>query len=677
MPVDPPRSASGWGRIPRLTFGGDYNPEQWDPQVWKEDVRLMQEAGVNLVTLGVFAWSWIEPEQDRFDFSGMDQVVELLHSGGIRIDLATPSASPPPWFSENFPEALPMDQYGRRLRHGSRQAFCASSGAYRERTAMVVEQLAQRYAHHPAVVMWHVGNEFGGYNIHCYCPSSAAAFRSWLMHRHGSLEDLNQAWGTSFWSQRYSAWSQVYPPGSTPGRVNPAQQLDFYRFSSDAQLECYRAERDLISRYAPQTPVTTNFMAGTFKWVDYFRWAPEVDLVSNDHYLVAADPDNHIGLALSADLSRGLAAGRPWLLMEHSTSAVQWQPRNVAKRPGELLRNSLAHVARGSDGACFFQWRQSDSGVEKWHSAMLPHGGTATRNWREVKQLGAVLNAAAEVAGSTVEREVALLWDYESFWALEMDARPSVDMRYASEVSAWHRALWKQGVTCDIVSANMTAADLSSYRLVLVPSLYLMRQSTADALTAYTQAGGHVVVGPFSGVVDAQDRVLPGSYPGMLRDLLGLRIDEFLPLAENAAVALDDGSVGHFWTERVEARGATVEVTFTNGPAAGGPAVLHHRVGRGLVRYAATRFEAAALDGLLTRALDEAGCAPCVPGAGEGVEAVRRLNGERSWLFVLNHTDRPARIDCHGVDLLSGGEADGSFSLAPGGAAVIREQSAG
>ncbi|MGV9271132.1 beta-galactosidase [Kitasatospora sp. NPDC003701] len=666
--------------MPRLAFGGDYNPDQWDRDVWREDVRLMRRAGVNLVSLGIFSWSWIEPDQDRFDFSGLDEVIALLHEGGVSVDLATPSASPPPWFSEAYPDALFVDHLGRRLGHGSRQGFCPSSPAYRRRTAVVAARLARRYGEHPAVVMWHVGNELGGYNAHCHCPTTAEAFRTWLRARHGDLDGLNRAWGTAFWSQRYSAWSQVRVPGSAPGRLNPAQQLDHYRFASDELLACYRWERDIIRRRSPGRPVTTNFMAGTFKWVDYCRWGPEVDLVTNDHYLTAADPEAHTGLAFSADLSRGIAGGRPWLLMEHSTSAVQWQPRNTAKRPGEMLRNSLAHIARGSDGACFFQWRQSDSGVEKWHSAMLPHGGESTRIWQEVVQLGAALGRIGEVAGSTVAGEVALLWDYENYWALEMGGRPSVDLGYAAEAEAWHREVWRQGVVCDVVPATASTDVLSRYRLLLLPAHYLATPETVRALTAYVHAGGHLVVGPFSGLVDRDDRLHPGPYPGALRELLGLTVDEFLPLRENTTVTLDNGLTGRVWAEAVHpadpvgAVRTAVDARFADGPAAGGPALLSRRAGTGLVRYAATRFEGASLRALLAGALDGAGVGSTAPGAGDGVEVVRRRAQDgRSWLFVLNHTEDAAEVVCGGVELLSDTAVAGRLTVGPGGVAVVRE----
>jgi beta-galactosidase len=343
---------------PALAFGGDYNPEQWSEETWAEDVRLMREAGVNLVSVGIFSWSLLEPSEGVYEFGWLDRVLELLHANGVRVDLANATASPPPWFSHKYPQSLPVTADGVRHSYGSRQAFAASSPAYRRAAAALTERIAGRYREHPAVVMWHVHNEYGCHNQPDYSDGAAAGFRSWLERRYGSLDGLNSAWGTAFWSQRYSAWQEIMPPRTSGTWVNPTQQLDFARYSSYELLECYKAEAAIIRSHSPH-PVTTNFMGfsmGLHRPVDYWRWAEQMDVVANDHYLAAEDPRNFQQLAATADLTRGWAKGRPWLLMEHSTSAVNWQPRNIAKAPGEMLRDSLQHVARGSTG------RSSSSG---------------------------------------------------------------------------------------------------------------------------------------------------------------------------------------------------------------------------------------------------------------------------------------------------------------------------
>lgn len=410
-----------------IRYGGDYNPEQWPEEIWQEDVRLMREAGVNLVSLGVFNWGLIEPAPGEYDFTGLDRVVELLHDGGIGIDMGTPTASPPSWLRRERPEIRLVDGDGRTLAGGSRHGVCPSSDAYRDACASIVEQLAARYGSHPAVELWHIHNEYGWANVQCYCPASAAAFRRWLAAEYGDVDRLNEAWGTAFWGIVYRSFEQIEAPSAAPPGVNPALQLDWKRFSNDEHIACYRLQRDIIARHS-QAPATTNFMIPNCEDMDYWRWSQEVDVVANNHYLIAERPENHIELSMSADLSRAVAGG-PWMVMEHSTSAVNWQPRNLAKAPGEMRRNSLAHLARGADGIMFFQWRASRAGAEKFHSAMLPHGGTDTRVWRDVVGLGSDLRRLAAVAGSDVEADVAILWDWESWWALELEWRPSVELR--------------------------------------------------------------------------------------------------------------------------------------------------------------------------------------------------------------------------------------------------------
>ncbi|AXH91391.1 beta-galactosidase [Micromonospora aurantiaca] len=655
-----------------IWYGADYNPEQWPEQTWAEDVELMRRAGVNLVSVGIFSWALLEPAPGRYVFDWLDRAIDLLHDGGISVDLATATASPPPWLAHRHPETLPRRADGTVLWPGGRQAYCPSSPVFRDHSLALVEAVARRYARHPAVVLWHVSNELGCHNVHCYCDVSAEAFRGWLRERYGDLDSLNAAWGTAFWSQRYHDWAEINPPRTAPTFANPTQQLDFLRFSSDEQRAQLRAERELLNRLVRQ-PVTTNFMIGTgIKYLDYHSWASDVDVVSNDHYLTAADPQPQVNLALAADHTRGVAGGAPWLLMEHSTSAVNWQPRNVAKTPGQMRRNSLAHVARGADGVLFFQWRASRAGAEKFHSALVPHAGPDTKVFREVCRLGADLRALAEVRGSRVDADVAILFDYEAWWGAELDSHPSVDVTYTDRLSALHAALWRAGVTADVVHPS---ADLSRYRLVVVPTLYLVRDADADALRRFVETGGTAVVTYFSGIVDEHDHIRLGGYPGAFRDLLGVRVEEFFPLREGETVRLDDGARADVWTEWLHAEGAEVLAAYTDGPLPDVPALTRHTVGAGAAWYVGTRLDDEATDRLVARLLAETGVRPPVS-APAGVEVVRRRSADRSWLFVVNHTTEPARLAVSGVELLGGARCDGELEVPAGEVAVVREEPA-
>ncbi len=660
-----------------LGYGCDYNPEQWAPEVWGEDVRLMRDAGVTFVTIGVFSWARIEPTPGARDFAWLDEVMDLLHEHGIAVDLATATASPPAWLATAHPEMLPVDASGHRLTYGSRQTWCPSSPVYRDHALALVEEMAARYAAHPALVMWHVSNELGCHNAHCYCAVSAEAFRSWLGRRYGDLDALNAAWGTAFWSQHYGSWAEVRPPGLSTATPNPTQLIDFRRFSSDELLDQHRAERDVLRRLSPGVPVTTNFMVTDhIDGLDYWRWAPEQDVISNDHYLDGRLDHPEVELALCADWTRGLAGGQPWVLMEHSTSAVNWQARNFAKVPGQMRRNTLQHVARGADSAGFFQWRAALAGAEKYHSAMLPHAGTDSRVWREVVELGETLSRLGEVAGSVTSAEVAFLLDYESRWAVERESLPLSGMSYLDRAHAIYGALWDAGVTVDVRHPSM---DLTAYRLVVVPMLHLVSDADAERLAAYVEQGGHVLVTYFSGVVDEHDHVRPGGYPGAFRELLGVRVEEFCPLPEDQHVTLTAWESGGWpdggadtWVEDLELRGAEAVLRYGDGPLPGKAALTRHDFGAGVAWYLATRTDADATAAVVSRVLADA----AVHGSGlaPGVELVRRVGEDHTYAFVLNHTQETAVVPLSGQDLISGATGDGRFVLGPGGVACIRER---
>ena len=649
-----------------FTYGADYNPEQWTPEVWADDVRLMREAGVNLVAVNIFGWAQLEPARDEFDFTSLDAILELLHANGIAVNLGTGTSSPPPWLSAGNPESLPMMADGTRRYFGGRQAFCPNSPDYRERALVLVDKVARRYGTHPAVKLWHVSNEIGCHNAHCYCDESAAAFRTWLRAKYADIDTLNAAWGTAFWSQRYSSWEHIGTPRLTVSTSNPSQSLDFMRFSSDALLDLYRAEEAVLREHSGK-PVTTNFMVTAhIRNQDYWSWAPHMDLIANDHYL-----DNRLEqpaeeLAFSADLTRGLAGGDSWLLMETATSAVNWQPRNVAKAPRELLRNALTHVARGADGISFFQWRASLQGSEKFHSAMVPHTGTDTKIWREAVELGGILASLSEVAGSRVVADIAMVFDWQAWWATDLDSHPSASVEYLVEAHRVHRALLAAGHTVDFVAPG---AALDDYAVVVVPCLYSVSDEAASVIENFVVAGGHAVVTFFSGIVDGDDRVRTGGYPGAFRDLLGIHTEEFYPV--DAPLTLSDGSTATLWAEWVHADTAEAIATFANGPTAGVPAIMRNSFGKGAAWYLATALDDDPLTALLARIVGEGGVHPAATVA-SGVEVVRRRGESDTYLFVINHTDAAYETATHGAELIGGSRVDGTLVVPAHEVAIVR-----
>jgi beta-galactosidase len=649
---------------PRLEYGADYNPEQWPREVWDEDVEAMRTAGVTIVSLGIFSWARLEPADGEYDFGWLDDAMDLLHANGILVDLATATASPPPWLTTAYPEILPVDREGRTLWPGGRQHWRPTSPVFRRYALRLVRELATRYAAHPALAAWHVNNELGCHNVYDHSSDAASAFRDWLRSRYGTLDALNEAWGTAFWSQRYGEWDEILPPRLAATHPNPSQQLDFKRFSSAVLKDYLIAERDILRAVTPEVPVTTNFMVmGETKAMDYADWAAEVDFVANDHYRQPG-PRSRDELSFSANLTGNLAGGRPWFLMEHSTSAVNWQPVNLAKRPGELERDSLTHVAHGADAVCFFQWRQSRAGAEKFHSAMVPHAGTDSDLFRTVSALGARLRELAFVAGAPRTRaRAAIVFDWTSWWAGEQDSHPTDRLRYRREALDWYTAFLDAGVRVDVVPLS---APIEDYDVVVAPILYVVPAGLGKRLSAYVENGGHLVTTYFSGIVDENDHVWLGGYPGAFRDLLGIRIEEFAPLLDDERVRLDNGTTGTLWTDRIDVTGPGTEVlaSYASGDAAGRPAITRRGVGAGSATYVSTRLGPDGLAPVLGDLLARAGVESELP-AGLRGRVELAIRGDVR--FLMNRTDEEINLTAFGP---GAGPGPGPGTLAAGAVAV-------
>ena len=654
--------------LPGLLYGGDYNPEQWPEEVWPEDVRLMQAAGVNCVSLAIFSWAKLEPRPGEYDFGWLDRVLDLLHTHGIQVLLATATASPPPWLSKQYPESLPVDRNGLRYKPGSRQHYCPNSEDYRRAASALAGKMAKRYGKHPAVLMWHVNNEYACHVYECYCDRCRDAFRDWLQRRYATLDALNHAWGTQFWSQGYGAWDEIELPCRTLTFINPGQMLDYRRFMNASILRLFTNEIDAIRAAGAAQPRFTNMVFG-LKWLDQFEWAQHADYMALDVYPDPSQGDRAWrSAALAYDVMRSAKGNKPFLLIEQATTQVNWRPVNQLKPPGMMRVLSYQAVARGADSVMFFQWRASKAGAEKFHSAMVPHGGfEGSRVFGEVSQLGQELKRLGKVAGTRVQAQVGLLFSFENVWALEIDSKPA-QIDAVEAILPWHGALAEQHIPVDIVHPD---ADLSSYKVVVAPLLYQLSRAQADNLRRFVEQGGTLVFSYFSGIADEHDHIWLGGYPGLLKDVLGLEVEEWQPLLPGETVTLEDhqGRQAHgtHWAEVVRVSTAEVLARLTGGWMKGWPAVCRNRFGKGQAYYMTTRPEPEYLNNLLREVCAERGVHPLVE-APFGVEAMMRSGDEASYLFVINHTDRPACVRLRaggGSDVLTGEGCDGDLHLDP------------
>ena len=568
-----------------IAFGGDYNPDQWSEETWDDDVRLMKKAGVNTVALAIFSWDRIQPQENRWDFGWLDRIIDKLGKAGIATDLASATVTAPLWLYEKHPEVLPCDKFGHPVNAGSRQSWSPTSPVFKEYALTLCRKLAERYGANPYVTAWHMGNEYGWNNRNDYSDNALNAFRLWCERKYGTIGALNQAWGTTFWGQEMNSFDEVLIPRfmGADSMVNPGQKLDFERFGNDMLLDFYKAERDAIAEICPDKPFTTNFMVSTDQCcMDYADWANEVNFVSNDHYFHEGGEMHLDELACSDALMDSFALGKPWYVMEHSTSAVQWKPLNMRKRKGETVRDSLAHVAMGADAINFFQWRASAFGAESFHSAMVPHAGEDTKLFRQVCELGETLRTLADagVQGSELERsDTAILFSAESEWATRSQTLPSMKLNHWHDVRDWYRAFLNAGSRADIVPLKY---DWSDYKTVVLPTVLMLSAVDTRRLADFAAAGGRVVVGYATGLIDENFHTWLGGYPGagngLLRDMLGIRGEEFnilgsgvegepeaIRLGAGGEVALEDaaalnGATTRLWQNDVTVTGDRTQV---------------------------------------------------------------------------------------------------------------------
>jgi beta-galactosidase len=692
-------------KLPRMIHGGDYNPDQWPEDIWPEDMRLMKLAHCNTMSVGIFSWVRLEPAEGQFDFGWLDRIMDLLAENNAYAVLATPTGARPAWMSQKYPEVLRVGPDRVRNLHGKRHNHCWTSPVYREKTTIINTQLAERYGQHPALLLWHVSNEYGG---ECHCDLCQAEFRQWLQTRYGTLDALNQAWWTAFWSHTYTDWSQIESPSPIGENLVHGQNLDWKRFTTDRSVDFLRHEMAPLRAITPDVPVTTNFM-GTYPGLNYWRLAPELDVISWDSYplwhqgievtgwdahgpvatpLAGGDAALAVSVSFKHDINRSLKGGKPFMLMESTPSMTNWMPTAKLKRPGMHALSSLQAVAHGSDTVQYFQWRKSRGSSEKFHGAVVDHTGHEnTRVFRDVAELGQMLAKLDDVVGTAVPAEVALIYDWENKWALDDAQGPmNGDKGYLETCLRHYRPFWEMGIPVDVIDMEQ---PLERYKLVIAPMLYMVRPGVAERIDAFVRAGGTFVATYWSGIVDESDLCFLGGFPGPLRPILGIweeEIDALPPADSNTVVPVSGNPLGlsGSFTARelcalVHAENAQVLAAYQDDFYVGRPAITVNTLGAGQAYYLAFRSSDVQAE-FYGKLAEQIGLRRVLNSdLPDGVTAQVRTNGSQDFVFVMNFADQAQSVRLDGrayTDKLTGVACGDVLQLPAYGIAVL-ERSAG
>ncbi len=641
----------------KIAYGGDYNPEQWPEETWEEDMRLLKLAHIDTLTLNVFSWAALQPSEEEYCFEKLDKIMELAKKHHMKVCLATSTSAHPAWMARKYPEVLRTDFTGIKRKFGARHNSCPNSLVYRKYSVQLAEKLAERYKDYDNLMAWHISNEYGG---ECYCDNCEKAFRVWLKKRYKTLDELNRVWNTAFWGHTFYDWEEIVLPDKRTEHRDEEQtaaqtiSIDYRRFNSESIMECFCLEYEAVKKYTPDIPVTTNLM-GSYKPLDYQKWGKCMDFVSWDNY--PSNEDSFSKTALNHDLMRGVGGGKPFILMEQTPSQQNWQAFNALKRPGVMRLWSYQAVAHGSDAVLFFQMKRSVGSCEKYHGAVISHAGHEnTRVFREVTELGAELkHLGGEILGSVGTAKTAIMFDWEKWWAVEYSAGPSVSLKYHDEIMRYYTALHTQNIPVDLVGEE---DDLSGYQLVIAPVLYMTKPGVDERIREFVKKGGTFVTTFFSGYVDENDLVVIGGYPGRLRDILGIWVEETDALPDDRNNSFVYGGQKYdakLLCDIMHLEGAKVLAEYQEDFYAGTPVVTCNSFGEGKAYYVGTRSEEAFYSRLVkelceSQQIEPAAETPC------GVEAVERFRDQEHYLFLLNHNEKTEKISVSRActDLLTG-----------------------
>ena len=653
-------------------FGVDYYPEHWPEERWQIDARLMAEAGFNVVRLAEFAWSKMEFNEGQYDFDWLDRAIAILQSHNINVVLGTPTASAPPWLMSKSPELFRVREDGLRVTFGNRREYCTNNSLYLEYTSRIVTKMAEHYAHHPAVIGWQIDNEFGD---RCYCPICAQGFQTWLRSRYEALDELNQKWGTVFWSHIYNDWTEIPVPLTTGGSPNPSLALDFYRFCSDSYVAYQQIQIDLLRAKCPDHFITHNFMGFKYDRLNYFDLARNLDVVAWDIYPrmqwtmeQGTDPSAN---ALNHATMRGLKAKNFWV-MEQQAGPGGWEMLSVSPRPGELRLWAYQSIAHGADAIVFFRWRTARFGTEQYWHGLLDHDAHLSRRYQEIKRMGAEMKQiGTEILGSRVNSSMAMMLSYDSRFAFQIQPN-NPRFSYPEHFHQIYRAFYEQHVSIDVIAPE---ADVSSYRLIVAPALHLVTDTVAESLKNYVSAGGTLVVTQRTGVKDESNLVVNQRLPGLLAEICGIEVEEYDSLSSHMQNSVEfvipEFTEGTCVTVGVlcdilKPTSATVVARYTQDYYAGKPAITLNRFGGGYVVYVGAVGEPQ-LYNLLAKWLLETTNLQDMSPMPVGVEVTQRTHKDKNLHFVLNHNNSPQTFHLPQayLNLLNGAQLEGDVQVAP------------
>lgn len=653
--------------------GADYNPEQWldYPEIFEKDIELMKKAHCNVMSVGIFSWAALEPEEGVFNFEWLDKVINTLYENGISTILATPSGARPAWLSQKYPEVLRVSETRVRNLHGFRHNHCYTSPVYREKTAILNGKLAERYANNPAVIMWHISNEFGG---ECHCDLCQNEFRNWLKEKYKTLDNLNKKWWTTFWSHTFTSWDQIESPSPIGENQVHALNLDWKRFVTDRTIDFMKHEINTVKKYNPSIPATTNFMY-YYEGLNYFKFKDHVDVVSYDSYPEWHSEDNkEVAYRVAAyfDIMRSIK-GKPFMLMESTPSMTNWQRVSKLKKPGMHKLASLQAIAHGSNTVQYFQWRKSRGSSEKLHGAVVDHYGKEdNRVFNDVKEVGETLESIKKIINTNVKSEVAIVFDWENMWALNDSQGPrNIGLNYIDIVMDYYKVFWQQGINVDFIDME---CNLDKYKLVVAPILYMTRENFQDKIRSYVNKGGNFVMTYFSSIVNDTDLCYLGGFPGNLMDVFGLRSEEVDALYEyeKNEVTLYKNNKSYKCTEicdLVHVKEAEVLAEYNDDFYKGRPALTKNNFGKGTAYYICSRMEESFNNEFFSDVINELKIDRNLNiNLPEGISVSTRENDNEKYFFLQNYLNEEKEVDFESYilkDIITGKEYSGKVKLNP------------